>query len=80
MSWTKNPYMLCRHFNVVPEGDSNRWSKYPFLGETIYEGGIKYIYGRGTIDDKQSVFAIVGVLKFMLSYNEIPKTTFYMAI
>jgi carboxypeptidase PM20D1 len=45
------PYMLAAHLDVVPITD-DVWEAPPFGGE-IHNG---FIYGRGTIDDKHSVF------------------------
>ena len=49
--------MLMGHLDVVPVQDPSVWEVPPFSGE-IRDG---FIYGRGTIDSKQTV---LGILKF----------------
>ena len=46
------PYMLMGHLDVVPIPDPSVWEAPPFSGE-IRDG---FIYGRGTIDNKQTLF------------------------
>ena len=78
---TKNPYLLCAHLDVVPEGDASKWSRPPFSGEiyTDETDGLEYIFGRGAIDDKQAVIGILEALQFMIVEGEQPKRTFYIA-
>jgi len=38
--------------DVVPMGGDG-WTYDPFLGEVVSEDNMDYIFGRGTIDDKQ---------------------------
>lgn len=45
------PYMLLAHIDVVPANESDGWDAPPFSAKEI-DG---FIYGRGTIDNKQSV-------------------------
>ncbi|CAB1336466.1 unnamed protein product [Coregonus sp. 'balchen'] len=45
------PYMLLAHIDVVPADESDGWEAPPFSAKEI-DG---FIYGRGTIDNKQSV-------------------------
>jgi carboxypeptidase PM20D1 len=75
---TRNPYMLCGHLDVVPEGNGN-WSHPPFLGEIINEDGEDFVFGRGTIDDKQSVMGILEALDYMVKEGTQPNRTFYVA-
>ncbi|MBA4322961.1 MAG: peptidase M20, partial [Odoribacter sp.] len=42
------PVILMAHSDVVPPGETSSWEKDPFSGEN--DG--KYIWGRGTLDDK----------------------------
>lgn len=78
---TKNPYLLCAHMDVVPEGNLEGWSHDPFLGEVIKdeETGLDFIFGRGAIDDKQAVFGILEALEHIVKSHERPKRTFYLA-
>lgn len=45
------PYMLLAHIDVVPANESDGWDAPPFSAKEI-DG---FIYGRGAIDNKQSV-------------------------
>lgn len=45
------PYMLLAHIDVVPASESDGWEAPPFSAKEI-DG---FIYGRGTIDDKNSL-------------------------
>ena len=78
---TKNPYMLCAHLDVVPEGIKENWEYNPFLGDIIEDDddGEKYVYGRGAIDDKHSVFGILETLEYIAEEGKQPKRTFYVA-
>lgn len=51
------PYLLMAHLDVVP-ADPVGWDLDPFSA-TVEDG---FIYARGTIDDKQSVFVRFGDL------------------
>jgi hypothetical protein len=51
--------------DVVPKGGDN-WSHDPFLGEIITDENVDYIFGRGTIDDKQ-------VQYFLSKFNQMIK-------
>jgi len=46
------PYCLLAHLDVVPADDATNWEVPPFSAE-IRDG---FVYGRGTLDDKQMVF------------------------
>ena len=76
---TQNPYMLCAHFDVVPPGNEDEWQYDPFLGEIITENGTEYVYGRGAIDMKDTLFGMLEALEYLLETNQRPKRTFYMA-
>lgn len=45
------PYMLLAHIDVVPANEADGWDAPPFSAQEING----FIYGRGTIDNKQSV-------------------------
>ena len=87
---TTSPYMLCAHLDVVPEGDLSKWDCDPFLGEIVkdhecdpieenIDEAEAYIFGRGAIDDKHSVFGILEALEHIIVSGEQPKRTFYIA-
>ena len=88
---TEKPYMLCAHLDVVPEGDLSQWDCDPFLGEIVldrkcdpimdrtYNTSNAYVFGRGAIDDKHSVFGILEALEYLVSSGHQPRRTFYVA-
>ncbi|XP_006000451.1 N-fatty-acyl-amino acid synthase/hydrolase PM20D1.2 [Latimeria chalumnae] len=69
------PYILCAHLDVVPANE-DEWEAPPFSAQEI-DG---YIYGRGTIDDKQSVMGILTALEFLLRRGYKPHRPFYIGI
>jgi len=77
---TLDPYVLCAHIDVVPaeERDSNQkrlWSVHPFSGVLREDA----IWGRGALDDKASLMAIMESLEAMLQLRVQPTRGFYLA-
>ncbi|CAG0912841.1 unnamed protein product [Notodromas monacha] len=68
------PYLLMAHMDVVPVEES-LWDFDPF-GAVIDDG---FIYARGTIDDKNNVFAILEALEYVLIQERRIERTFYVA-
>lgn len=68
------PYMLTGHMDVVP-AQKDEWSIYPFSGSVV-DG---FLYGRGTLDNKNGVIGLMEALEFRLSRNIRPKRSFYLA-
>ena len=52
---------------MVPPGEVDEWEMEPFgTGSVITDDdGKKWVYGRGAIDDKHSVFGILEALEYM---------------
>lgn len=69
------PYMLLAHIDVVPAPDQG-WEVPPFSG--LERDG--FIYGRGTLDNKNAVMAILQALELLLIRNYIPRRTFFIAL
>lgn len=67
--------VLMAHQDVVPieEATRGKWDAAPFSGE-IKNG---YIYGRGAIDDKGSLIAILESVEILLQENHIPEIAIY---
>ena len=78
---TANPYMVCAHMDVVPPGDLSGWERDPFLGQIVTEDddGIDYVYGRGAIDTKHTLFGILEALDYGVVKGWRPRRTFYVA-
>ncbi|XP_045154167.1 N-fatty-acyl-amino acid synthase/hydrolase PM20D1 isoform X2 [Echinops telfairi] len=69
------PYMLLAHFDVVP-APAEGWEVPPFSG--LERDGV--IYGRGTLDNKNSVMATLQALELLLLRNYIPQRSFFIAL
>jgi carboxypeptidase PM20D1 len=69
-----NPVLLVGHLDVVP-ADSAHWTHPPFAGQIA--GG--FIWGRGAIDDKMSVWAILESIEWLIREDYYPDRTLYLA-
>ncbi|XP_030077534.1 N-fatty-acyl-amino acid synthase/hydrolase PM20D1 [Microcaecilia unicolor] len=69
------PYMLLAHLDVVPASDEG-WEVPPFSGQER-DG---FLYGRGTLDNKNAVMGILQAMDFLLKRNHRPIRSFYIAI
>lgn len=69
------PYMLMAHFDVVPAPEEG-WEVPPFSG--LERDG--FIHGRGTLDNKNSVMAILQALELLLIRNYTPRRSFFIAL
>lgn len=74
---TAEPVVFMSHMDVVPvdEGTLSGWTAPPFSGD-IKEG---VIYGRGTMDDKSSLMAVLESVEMLLHNGFQPKRTIYLA-
>lgn len=74
---TARPILLLAHQDVVPvePGSEAKWEYPPFSGE-VQKG---FIWGRGTLDDKSSVLAILEAVEWLLSQGHRPARTIYIA-
>ncbi|NXN93353.1 P20D1 hydrolase, partial [Rhinopomastus cyanomelas] len=69
------PYMLLAHMDVVPAPPEG-WDFPPFSAAE-HEG---FIYGRGTLDNKNSAIGILQALEFLLRRDYKPRRSFYVGI
>jgi carboxypeptidase PM20D1 len=71
------PALLMAHMDVVPvdAASESAWRHPPFSGQ-IAEG---FIWGRGTMDDKGSVMAILESVETLLAEGLRPERTIYLA-
>ncbi|KAI2797393.1 hypothetical protein RDWZM_000226 [Blomia tropicalis] len=72
---TLKPYLLCSHMDVVSV-ELDKWT-YPPFGGVISDDG--FIYGRGTIDVKNTLMSIMESLEYLLNHGFKPKRSFYIA-
>ena len=75
---TKAPIVLMAHVDVVPIEPGTRadWTHGPFSG-AVADG---QVWGRGALDDKASVVAILEALTTMIEAGERPSRTVHVAI
>ena len=73
---TAAPIVLMGHMDVVPVPEANlkEWTHGPFSGD-VADG---YVWGRGTMDDKVTVLAVLEAVEDMLSRGERPSRTVYL--
>ena len=71
------PILLMGHFDVVPVEPSTieDWNYPPFEG-VVQDGNI---WGRGTLDDKGAVLAILEAIEFQLSQGFAPNRDIYLS-
>ena len=71
------PVLFMGHMDVVPVDDDtlDKWSQPPFEGN-IADG---QIWGRGAIDDKSTVMALMEAMELSLKHGKHPKRTVYFA-
>ncbi|MDQ7054514.1 MAG: M20 family peptidase [candidate division KSB1 bacterium] len=71
------PVLLMAHIDVVPvePNTESHWTQPPFSG-AIADG---YIWGRGAIDDKASLFSIMDAVQALLQEGFQPQRTIYLA-
>ncbi|GAA4833998.1 M20 family peptidase [Algivirga pacifica] len=74
---TLAPLLLAAHMDVVPveEATLSNWKQGPWSGN-IHDD---YLWGRGSIDDKNAIIAIMEAVELQLSKGITPKRTIYLA-
>ena len=63
--------VLMAHYDVVPAGDAGEWTHAPFSG---YNDGT-FLWGRGTLDDKGQLVAILEAAEGLLGRGMPPRMT-----
>ncbi|KAG2378269.1 hypothetical protein C9374_008412 [Naegleria lovaniensis] len=94
----KLPIMLTGHVDVVPINDESKWTYPPFSGMIVNEGSSSsssssgstidsstsqtYLYGRGSLDDKNGVYEILEALNQIRRENLLqqPDRDIYVVI
>lgn len=69
------PILLAAHQDVVPAENVELWSRPPFEGR-IEEG---FVWGRGAVDDKASMIAILDAVELLLREGFAPRRTVLLA-
>ncbi|RKH01619.1 M20 family peptidase [Corallococcus sp. CA053C] len=70
-----SPVLLMGHLDVVPAEAEATWIHPPF-GGVVADG---YVHGRGTLDDKGSVLAILEAVEGLLAQGHRPRRTVLLA-
>lgn len=71
------PIVLCAHLDVVPvePGSETSWTHPPFSGQIADE----QIWGRGALDDKVAVLAILEAIEILIRQQFQPRRTVLLA-
>lgn len=69
------PVLLLAHYDVVP-ADGAGWTHPPY-GAVVADG---YLWGRGTIDSKNTVIGILEALNTLVTQGTQPRQTVYVAL
>lgn len=71
------PLIFLAHLDVVPPDPktAGQWQYPPFSG-AIEDG---YIWGRGTLDDKSSVFGVLEAVEYLIAQGFVPDRSIYLA-
>lgn len=72
-----NPILFMGHYDVVPidSTDIEGWEYGPFSGQ-IADG---YLWGRGTLDNKNNVMSLLETMEYLLSVDYQPRRSFYVS-
>lgn len=72
------PTVLMAHFDVVPATDEG-WTHPPFAAELVGEGDEQVIWGRGTLDDKGSLVAVLEGVEARVLAGQQPENDVYLS-
>ena len=72
-----DPILLTGHYDVVPVRDdaNSIWKENPFEGKIDDD----YVWGRGALDDKSGVIAILEAVDYLLTQDFVPNRTIYLS-
>lgn len=71
------PVLLTAHYDVVPvePGTEGDWTQPPFSGAIVDD----HVWGRGGIDDKGAVIAMMEAAEYLIQQGVTPKRTVYFS-
>ncbi|PZQ91759.1 MAG: acetylornithine deacetylase [Leifsonia xyli] len=70
--------VLMAHQDVVAVDDASRWTHPPFAGGLVGEGDEEAIWGRGALDDKSALGAILEAVEARLAAGFAPAADVYL--
>ncbi|MES2170597.1 MAG: M20/M25/M40 family metallo-hydrolase [Actinomycetota bacterium] len=72
------PSVLMAHYDVVSATDSG-WTHPPFAAELVGEGDDQLIWGRGTLDDKGSLVAVLEGVEAAAAAGHVPERDLFLS-
>ena len=69
------PVLYTAHQDVVPTGDADKWLHAPYSGYISDDG---YLWGRGSLDIKIQMVALLETIEFQLQRNYSPRRDVYL--
>jgi carboxypeptidase PM20D1 len=73
------PAVLMAHYDVVAAEDEDSWTHPPFAGVVTGSGADAVVWGRGTLDDKGAVAAILEAVEALLHEGFVPEHDVYLS-
>src|SRR6185312_1917031 len=75
---TGAPMVLMAHYDVVA-ASADGWTHPPFSAELVGEGADQLIWGRGTLDDKGSLAAVLEGVEAQILAGHTPENDVYLS-
>lgn len=72
------PSVLMAHYDVVPATDDG-WEHPPFAAEVTGDGDDRVIWGRGTLDDKGALVAVLEAVEDALGHGFVPANDIWLS-
>lgn len=70
-----DPIVLMAHYDVVPAGETDGWTRDPFSGEI----DDAFVHGRGALDDKGPLIVILEAIEYLLRADFQPTRDVYLS-
>ncbi|SKA86056.1 carboxypeptidase PM20D1 [Agreia bicolorata] len=74
-----NESVLMAHYDVVAADDETGWTHPPFVGAVTGAGAEQIVWGRGTLDDKGALTAILEAVEGLLDAGFTPEHDIYLS-
>ncbi len=72
------PTVLMAHYDVVP-ATAEGWEHPPFSAELTGDGSEQLLWGRGTLDDKGALVAILEAVESLVGAGHLPQNDVYLS-